>query len=959
VPASAEAGALTEEADVAEPATTQEMKMTRIGQIALVAGLMAALALVLGYAFGPGAETASAKSEIYEFRSTPTTTQAGGHPNVVTEFTVGTRFTEEPLADCACNDPKDIIVHSPPGVIANPHVATICTTTEASLYECSPDSQVGLMTIKFLSNYVFLPIYRTIPPNDQGGMFLFLAPLGGAPQYMTINARTDSDFGLDIATVGIQHAVPLDFYAPIFWGVPGDHANDILRFNPHENFVFCFSNPLTRVAEGVMPGDCFPTINNETVLAPKDPVSTSIPIKPMLQNPTVCRGPLESSLETLAYDNERDFASDEWPETTGCDLLSFNPSLSANPTTTATDTPSGLGVKLVAPQLQDPTTPSPSQLRSSVVEMPEGFSINPNAADGKDVCSDAEARLGTREPAQCPEFSKVGTVVLDSSALPAPIPGYIYLGEPKPGDPYRLLLTAFGYGTAIKIPGSVQPDPQTGRLTVAFDNLPEAPFQLFEMHFFGAERGLLATPPMCGTFGVSSDFKPWNDFLSDQSSTQFFVLSQGPNGQSCPDGSRPFGPDVEAGAEDNTAGVHSPLTVRMSRADGHQNLSSIDVQLPPGLLATLKGIPYCPESAVAKVKSASHTGQAEAASAACPAASLIGTAVTAEGAGSKPLYTGGKVYLAGPFSGAPLSLVVVVPAISGPYDLGNVAVRVALNVNPVTAQVTAVSDPIPQVLEGIPLRLRQILIKLDRPRFILNPTDCSRFQLEATGHGSEGAASVAAAHFQVANCLDLDFGPKLNLRLRGKSTRAAHPALRATLTTQDGEANLRRTVVTMPPTVLLDNSHIRNVCSRVLYAADRCPAASVYGRARVFTPLLDEPLEGPVYLRTSARKLPDLVARLDGQIDIEVAARISSVKGGLRTTFTGLPDAPVSKFVLNMQGGRKGLLQNSDGVCSRRSRAKVRMVGQNNLANTRRVRLRAACGESAKRSSRHHGRAGR
>lgn len=934
--------------------------MTRTGHMALLGSLLAALALVLAFTMGPGAESASAKSTIYEYSSTPTTTQAGGHPDIVSEWTVGTRFTEEPVPPCACNDPRDVIVHMPPGVIANPHVASICTAAEAALVECSADSQVGLMTIKFSSAYIFLPIFRTVPPNDQGGMFLFLAPGANAPQYITVNARTEGDFGLDLATIGIQHAIPLDFYAPIFWGVPGDHAHDILRFGPRENYVFCFSNPLEQVAQGILPGDCFPTINNESKIdEPKRSIATSIPIKPMIQNPTRCRGPLQSELETVAYDNEKDFATHEYPAITGCDLLSFNPSLSAAPTTTATDSPTGLGVNLLAPQFQDPSTPSPSQLRASVVTMPEGFSINPNAADGKVACTDAQARLGTREQEQCPEFSKVGTVVLDSSALPAPIPGYIYLGEPKPGDTYRLLLTAFGYGTAIKVPGSVKPDPATGQLTVFFDQLPEAPFQAFEMHFFGAERGLLATPPKCGTFAVHSDFTPWDDILSNQSSTQFFALDRGANGRGCPVGTRPFAPSPEAGGEDNTAGTHSSFTFRMTRIDGDQNLAAIDVTPPPGLLATLKGVPYCADASLATIGAASHSGAAEAAAPSCPAASQIGTAVTAAGAGSKPLYTGGRVYLAGPYRGAPLSLVVVVPAVSGPYDLGNVTVRAAIHVDPTNAQVSVLSDPLPQVLEGIPIRLRSILVQLNKPGFTLNPTDCSPFAVQSAAHGTEGGTSTGSVPFQVANCLDLDFGPKLNLKLRGKATRRAHPALQATLTMKPGEANLERTVVTMPPTVLLDSTNIRNVCPRTAYAANACPAESIYGHARVFTPLLDQPLEGPVFLRSSSKKLPDVVAKLGGQIPIEVSAQISSINGGLRATFHQLPDAPISKFVLNMQGGRKGLLENSDGVCSKRSRAKVRMVGQNGLAQTRRVRLKAACGKRARRSSRHERRATR
>jgi hypothetical protein len=936
-----------------ERGTTQEMTMIRIGKTALV-GLLAALALALAHLAGPGVEAASAKSAILEYQSTPTSAQAGGHPDIVTEFGVGTRFTELPMPLCACNDPRDIIVHTPPGVIANPHVAAICTAAEAALYNCSADSQVGLMTIKFFSNYAFLPIYRTIPPNDHGGMFVFLAPLGGVAQYMTVDSRTDGDFGLDIATVGIQHLVPLDFYAPIFWGVPGDHFHDILRFLPQEKFVFCFGNPLVQVAAGKLPGDCFVEKTTGNSEVPKAPIETSIPIKPMLQAPTTCIGPLESTLETVAYDNEQDTASASWPETTGCDLLSFNPSLSANPTTAETDSPSGLGVVLKVPQFQDPTTPSPSELRASTVVMPEGFSINPNAADGKTVCTDAEARLGTREPEHCPEFSKVGTVVLDSSALPQPIPGYIFLGEPKPGDTYRLLLTAFGFGTAIKIPGSVRPDAQTGRLTVTFDKLPEAPFQAFDMHFFGAERGLLATPPKCGTLPVSSTFTPWSNALSDQKSTQFFVLDQGPGGKPCPGSTRPFEPGLEAGNEDNTAGKHSSFSLRFTRPDGDQNLTGLDAVAPPGFAAVLKGVPYCSEADLAAITQPSHTGRDELSSPACPAASQIGTAVPSVGAGSKPFYTEGKVYLGGPYKGAPLSLMVAVPGVSGPYDLGNIAVRVALDINPVTARVSAVSDPLPQILSGIPLRLRSLLLRINRPNFVINGTNCAPFAVQSTAHGSEGGVSQSSKPFQIANCADLPYAPKLALRLSGGLHRRGHPAIRATFTAKPGEANNSGVSVTLPKGEQLDSEHIDTVCTRVAFAASNCPAGSIIGRAEATSPLLDAPLRGPVYLRSSDNQLPDMVLDLEGQVDIEVSGQVDAVQGRLRTTFTDVPDVPVSKLTLNLAGGRKGLLINSEPLCGTTKKAKVKMTGQNGVVHRTMTRLRANCGSKA-RHKRHSG----
>jgi hypothetical protein len=295
--------------------------------------------------------------------------------------------------------------------------------------------------------------------------------------------------------------------------------------------------------------------------------------------------------------------------------------------------------------------------------------------------------------------------------------------------------------------------------------------------------------------------------------------------------------------------------------------------------------------------------------------------------------------------------------VSGPYDLGSVAVRVAVHIDPITAQINAVSDPLPQILEGIPLRIRSVFVQFNRHNFTLNPTDCASFSVDATSRGSEGGSSTSSSHFQVANCLDLDFKPKLNLALKGKSNRGAHPAVRATLTMRPGEANLDRTVVTLPPTMLLDSKRIRTVCTRVQYAADACPAQTVYGQARAETRLLDQPLEGPVYLRSSDRRLPDLVAKLNGQIDIEVSAYISSVNGGLRATFPAIPDAPISKFNLNLSGGKKGILQNTDGVCSSRNKAKVKLVGQNGLSLKRSIRLKVACGKG-KASRRGHRRNG-
>ncbi len=332
---------------------------------------------------------------------------------------------------------------------------------------------------------------------------------------------------------------------------------------------------------------------------------------------------------------------------------------------------------------------------------------------------------------ECPEYAKVGTVNVYSSALPGVLPGSIYIGEVKPGERYRLILTADGFGFHVKLPGRVDLDPQTGQLVLVFENLPQSPFSRFNMHFFGSERGLMATPTKCGTYAVTSTFEPWDSALPSQTSSQFFSLDSGPNHSPCPSSPRPFDPGFSAATAGNTAGAHTPFGVEVTRPEGNQNLSSIEVKTPPGMLATLVGVPYCPDAALASTALPDYSGLAEQMSPSCPAASQIGTATTGAGAGTHPVYVGGKVYLAGPYKGAPLSLAVVTPVVSGPYDLGSVVVRVALNVDPSTLEINAVSDPLPQILQGILLRLRSVQLNLDRPGFTLNPTNCDPHSVAA------------------------------------------------------------------------------------------------------------------------------------------------------------------------------------------------------------------------------------
>lgn len=908
--------------------------------------LTAVLALLLLAAAIFGASTASASGppygEITELSAETSDSQAGGHPTVRTSVTMFNRSANILELPCSCDDPRVLTLHYPTGFIGNPHAIPLCTMSEFALANCPMDSQVGIIEPSFGSANIKIPLYNMETRPSQAGQVAFVFPLTGFPVFIDLQARTDSDYGLDAVSFPIVHILVFPTLTTILWGVPANPEHDFYRFKtPLNGFGEC--GFLAKCGGGVVTG--FPAGTSEA---------------PYVQSPTTCGVPLEFSADVTYYNGVHDHKSVPWPETTGCDTLAFNPSLTAQPTTPQADSASGVDVDLKVPQGLNPKTPSSSEIRTTTIAFPPGFSINPNAADGKVACPDANTAIGTLGPATCPEFAKIGTVELDSSALPDTLPGALYITEPLPGNRFRILLTGDGFGTHIKLPGELSTDPSTGQVVTSFENLPQSPLQEFRMHIFGSERGLLATPTHCGEYPVVSEFVPWDSALPRQSSTSFFTISSGPNGKPCPGPQRPFNPTLDAGTANPTGGTYSPFTLRVLREDGDQNITNVSVTTPPGFLAKLKGVSYCPQSAIDQITAAGYTGAQEQASPACPSSSQVGTVTAGAGAGSHPVYARGKAYLAGPYKGAPLSLLFVVPAVSGPYDLGVVAVRAALNVDPITAQVSAASDSIPQILEGVPLRLRSLLVELNRSNFTLNPTNCDPFSVSSTILGDEGGVAHPSTHFQAANCNELAYSPNLSLKLTGGIKRLGHPAVHATFTQNANEANNGVVQVTLPPNEILDNAHLGNICTRPDFAADKCPASSMLGTAEVNSPLLEAPLKGNVYLEANpAHELPDLSIDLEGQIEIQLSARIDSSKaGGLRATFETVPDAPISSVAVDLLGGSKGLLRNSKSLCGKANKkVKTHLVGQNGAVVNETTKLQVACGGSA-RHKRHHGKAG-
>jgi hypothetical protein len=722
--------------------------------------------------------------------------------------------------------------------------------------------------------------------------------------------------------------------------------------------------------------------------------------KPLLRNPTDCsvqreeavqgRGP-EATLGMNSWANPdpnaiEDETSAAQPVVTGCGALtaawlghgpepqSEVPSLSFLPSTTVASSPTGATADLHVPQagLTDPDKLATSDLKKTVVTLPQGLSVNPSSANGLQACSEAQVGyVGSgfpapnpirfdEAPATCPDASKLGTVQVKSPLLEEELDGTIYLAAQEE-NPFGSLIALYlvveseRFGLTLKLPGEVKSDPGTGQLTARFADNPQLPFEDLTLNFRGGgPRSTLATPETCGHFETTGSLEPWSAENGEALPIHEAGFSTTGSCASS-DTNRPFSPSFEAGTASTQAGAFAPLVIKASRKDREGDITHLNFTLPPGVTAKLAGVPYCPDASI--VDAEGKTGKAEGASPSCPAASQIGSVDTAAGVGSEPIHVGGRLYLAGPYRGAPLSSVVVTPALAGPFDLGNVVVRAPLFVNPETTQITARSEEIPHILKGIPLKLRSIEIKVDRGDFSLNPTSCDPMTAGSTIGDLSGATASPSSRFQVGGCRALPFKPGLRLQVIGKTNRNSKPRLKAVLVARPGEANIRRAQVNLPHSEFLEQGHIRTVCTRAQFAAgdgngSACPKGSIYGRAKAWTPLLAEPLEGPVYLRSSSNKLPDLVAALDGQIDIALAGKVDSGKNkGIRNTFEVVPDAPVSRFVLEMNGGRKGLLVNSENLCSPKAkrRALVRLTGQNGKVHAFKSPVANGCKRKGKR----------
>ena len=650
----------------------------------------------------------------------------------------------------------------------------------------------------------------------------------------------------------------------------------------------------------------------------------------------------------------------------GCEQVPFDPAFDAT-AGAVTDSPAAVSATLKVPQSEPGNAMeiNSSTVKRAAVSLPLGLGLNPAGAEPLVACKDAQFPdgPGQRGAISCPPKSQLGTVSIQTPVLPKDsLPGKVFLAEQKSRDPesgqlYRIFINAVSerYGVDVRLQGNIVANAKTGRLTAVVNDAPQVTFSEFTLNFEGGDQAPLTSPPICGPNPTGGSVTPWSG-NPDAHPSSPVLLSKAPGGGPCAKtmAERPFAPGFKAAPGTDKVKTYTNFAAQLNRPQGQQELKLVDVTLPPGATAKLKGVPYCKPGEIADAEQ--RAGEAERKNPSCDKDSKVGVAVVTAGTGPKPLKIEGDVYLAGRYKGAPLSLVVVTPAVAGPFDLGNVVVRVALNLGPETARINPVAE-IPDVFGGAKLDIRSIFVNVNRKEFALTGTTCRKGATEGIlgGGGADPAnpatfsAFPVSVPFQANGCKRLKFKPRLNLRLFGKTYRNQNPKLRAALRTRPGDANIRRASVALPHAIFFDQANLANICTRPQFAADACPKKSVYGKARAFTPLLGKPLEGPVYLRSSDNTLPDLVAHLEGQVDIDLVGRIDSFQGGIRTTFDRVPDVPVSKFVLTLPGGKRGLLVNSTNLCKEKVRAVVKLKGQNGRKANKKPLLRTPCGNMNRR----------
>jgi hypothetical protein len=821
-------------------------------------------------------------------------TQAGAHPYVgVTSFTFS-----------GSESVRNIRVDLPPGLISNPQAANTCTDAQFPS-SCPADSQVGteeltaFVLLSAVTTIYKAPIFNMKTSNDKVSDFAFAVPVLAPRTDIVGGVRDTTDAGLFFTITDVANLAPLGGIQSsklTFWGVPSDPAHDAERGQ---------SCTINLGIPACLGGGTAVTRTNE----------------PFLSLPTACDGPQTTALSVTSWSGTTATKTSTTPQgADGCDKVPFDPSIAVTPGTTQADEPTSAAVDLHVPQSSDAATLATAHVKDVAVTLPDGMTINPAAANGLQACADSQFGRGTHDAITCPAPSRIGDVSIQTPVLSTPLTGSVFLGQPLPNDPYRLFVEAHGFGLSIRLIGSVHPDPQSGRLTATFQDTPQVPFEHFILSFAGGPTATLATPLQCGTATTTSVLTPYTGQPAATPTTAFTVDADGKGG-ACPP--TPFDLGFAAGTQDPRAGAFSAFTVDVTRADRQNLLSRLSIRQPPGMLGVLSSVPLC--------------GDADAARGTCPESSRVGTSSVKSGAGPQPFVLSGPVSLTGPYAGAPYGLAIAIRALAGPFDLGTVVVRAAIHVDSADSHLTIDADPLPQILQGIPLRLREVTVVVDRPGFIFNPSSCAPLAIHGTLTAVDGTVQEADAPFQATGCGDLPFSPSLTAVADGRTSAKLGAGLKVTLRQPAGQANVRSVSVLLPKRLTARGTTVVGACPEATFGSNlaACSNARV-GTVHAETPLLSGPLNGPVYLVAHSTGLPTLEALMSGQgLNIDLSGTITFGANGITSAFDAVPDVPITNFVLDLPRGPHSALSAPKGICTGALKLPTTIVGQNGTQITR------------------------
>jgi hypothetical protein len=915
----------------------------------------------------------------HSFSEVLSSTQAGAHADQTTSFYFNT--DQNGIAE---GNMKDTVVDLPPGFAGDATQTPFCTAAELgeahlglnALNGCPVDSQIGTVTV--ILNAAVIVHSKTAVVVPVVEPVYNMEPLGGEVArlgFKTVTFVTNIVVSVVPGTYQLQATSPnifggleVESVQLTAWGIPAESSHNEMRGTV---CLFAF-------------GNC---VNNGNAGPVGEGVPSTAPRAPFLSSPTECTAsPLTAAIRVDTWQDrglpvEPMEVADVGPMT-GCEDLGFDPGLLLQPTTNSAETPTGLNVNLTLPQTYgDPVALATSHLKNVVVALPEGMTINPSSGAGLGACTEAQyasEALSTPPGAGCPNNSSLGTVTIETPVLKELATGSVYVAKPYE-NPFGSLLALYviaripDRGILVKVAGKITPNPVTGQLVTTFENNPQLPFNRFTLAFRPGEAAPLVSPPTCGDFSGQAEFTSWSEpseVLSDASPV--FPIAQGVDGGACPTGGvPPFNPQITSGTLNNAAATYSPFYLGIIRNDGEQELVRFSTKLPPGLSGNLSGIPFCPD---ADIEAAKHvTGTQELDEPSCPAASEIGHTLVGAGVGGVLAQTPGKIYLAGPYHGSGLSIVSITSAVVGPFDLGTVVIRFALRINPTTSQVevdATGSDPIPHIIDGIVVHIREINVYIDRSRFIINPTNCNPMSITATitGAGANFANPADevqvtdSERFRAAECLSLAFNPTFKVSTSGKTSKADGASLTARLSYPIAplghEANIAEVKVELPKQLPSRLTTLQKACKAATFEANpaACPPASIVGHATAETPILPVPLTGPAYFVShGGEAFPSLVIVLTGYGDVKielVGSTFINKAGITSSTFKTVPDVPVGSFELTLPEGPYSALAADGNLCKSKNLVMpTEFLAQNGVTIHQTTKIAVAGCPKAKKAS--------